>query len=127
MSGPGTTVRDSSISDKGLINPSWLTATHAGRAESESLAEGRLFDPRHAQLATSEDGTPLIYPSWILRQHIKMEVLLYLGLLEPEAMALQKEQAAAGGTAAGHTITTFQAGPGYRLNMRVTLEPRSGK
>lgn len=52
-----------------------------------------------ADIATAEDGTPLIYPKWILRQFVKMQILLELGLLEPEIMALYETQREAGGPA----------------------------
>ena len=52
-----------------------------------------------ADLATAEDGTPLAYPEWVLRQFVKMQILSELGLLDAQVIAAYQAQRAAGGPA----------------------------
>jgi hypothetical protein len=58
-----------------------------------------------AGLATTEDGTPLVYPEWFLHQRVKMEVLWALGLLDPESMAAYEAQRAAGDLGAQEAVS----------------------
>ncbi len=45
-----------------------------------------------ADFATAEDGTPLVYPGWFLRQYVKMLILSELSLLNPQMIAAYKDQ-----------------------------------
>jgi hypothetical protein len=52
-----------------------------------------------AEVATADDGTLLMFPEWIMRQFVKMQILVELDLLDAEAMAAYEVQKAAGGPA----------------------------